>query len=58
MVIKEAEPTRELQAELNEFENKFQGNKATKRKTEYGILEEELVGIRMIIEKAKDMTNI
>lgn len=34
LVIKEAEPTKEADAELNEFENKFHGRSATKRKME------------------------
>ena len=57
-VISDAEPTREDDAEDSELANKFHGNKATNKNTEYGILLEALVGIRKIMEKAKDMTNI
>ncbi len=57
-MIKLPEETSDEQAEESELANKFQGNKATKRKIEYGILSAAKVGMRKIIEKAKLMTNI
>ena len=57
-VINEDELTKELEAEIRELENSVHGRRATKRKTEYGILPAELVGIRIIMEKAKLITSI
>lgn len=57
-VIKELELTSEEVAEVSEVAKRFQGSRATKRKIEYGILLEALVGILKIMEKANDMTSI
>lgn len=58
MVISGAEPTSDPLAKERELEKRVHGSSPTNRKTEYGIFDEALVGMRMIMEKAKDMTNI